>query len=65
MKDVPDENLASNPVPCSTNVVENARASGEEIPEQIPEQDVDRTFEQVPEQNVDCTDLESGSATIE
>jgi len=25
-------------------------ASGEEIPEQIPEQDVDRTFEQVPEQ---------------
>jgi len=28
-------------------------ASGEEIPEQIPEQDVD------------CTDLESGGATIE
>jgi len=52
-------------VPCSTNAIENAMASGEEIPEQIPEQDVDRTFEQVPKQNVDCTGLESGGATIE
>jgi len=30
LRDVSDENLASNPVPCSTNVVENAMASGEE-----------------------------------
>jgi len=28
LRDVPDENLESNPVPCSTNVVENAMASG-------------------------------------
>ena len=33
LRDVPDENLASNPVPRSTYVVENAMASGEEIPE--------------------------------
>ena len=32
LRDVPDGNLELNPVACSNNVVENAMASGEEIP---------------------------------
>ena len=34
LRDVRDGNLELNPVACSTNVVENAMSSGEEIPQQ-------------------------------
>jgi len=34
LRDVPDGNLEMNPVACSTNVVEHAMSSGEEIPQQ-------------------------------
>ena len=50
LRDVSDENLASNPVPCSTTVVENAMASGEENRVASGEENPDAFGEEKPDE---------------